>query len=190
MTALKEVWKDISGFEGRYQVSNLGNVKSLPRIVRQEHTQHNHAVDRNIKGCLIHPSDNGNGYKMVLLRLLNQNGKRKRFYVHRLVAEHFIGEIPKGMVVNHIDYNKSNNCVSNLEIVTQAESTRHSAVNMRKPALKSHSKAGAKHIYMRRRGYSVEIVYNKVNYYGGGYKTIEEAIKKRDELYEKIHYYR
>lgn len=94
------------------------------------------------------------------------------------------------MVVNHIDYNKSNNCVSNLEIVTQAENTRHSAINMRKPALKSHSKAGAKHIYMRRRGYSVEIVYNKVNYYGGGYKTIEEAIKKRDELYEKIHYYR
>lgn len=79
MTALKEVWKDISGFEGRYQVSNLGNVKSLPRIVRQEHTQHNHAVDRNIKGCLIHPSDNGNGYKMVLLRLLNQMVSAKDF---------------------------------------------------------------------------------------------------------------
>lgn len=126
MTALKEVWKDISGFEGRYHVSNLGNVKSLPRIVRQEHTQHNHAVDRNIKGRLIHPSDNGNGYKMVLLRLLSQNGKRKRFYVHRLVAEHFIGEIPKGMVANHIDYNKSNNCVSNLELRQKTQDIRQS----------------------------------------------------------------
>lgn len=187
---MREVWKDIKGFEGRYQVSNLGNVKSLPRVVRQEHTQHNHAIDRNIKGCLLKPSDNGHGYKIILLRLLNQNGKRKRFYLHRLVAEHFIGKIPKGMTVNHIDYDTSNNCVDNLEIVSQLDNIRHSICNNKKPKLTTNSKLGEKYIYMRKGRYSVEVSYNKINYYGGAFDTIEEAIKEREKLYEKIHYYR
>ena len=185
-----EVWKDIKGFEGRYQVSNLGNVKSLPRVIRQEYTQHNHAVSRVLKGSELIPSDNGHGYKIILLRLLNQNGKRKRFYVHRLVAEYFIGDIPEGMVVNHIDYDKSNNCVDNLEIVSQLDNIHHSICNMQKPMLTTNNKLGEKHIYIRKGRYSVEVSYKKINYYGGAFDTIEEAIKGREKLYEKIHYYR
>lgn len=185
-----ERWKDIKGFEGRYQISTLGNVKSLPRVVTQEHTQHNHSVDRKIKGGIVKASDNGHGYKIVLLPLLNQNGKRKRFYVHRLVADHFIGPVPKGSVINHIDYNKANNRVENLEIVTQSENVRHSAINMKKPSLHSYSRTGEKHIYIRKKRYSIEVSYNKKCYYGGSASTIPEALVKRELLYNKIGYYR
>lgn len=66
--------------------------------------------------------DNGTGYNQVIYR---SNGARKKYYVHRLVAEVFLGEIPEGMCVNHKDGDKSNNHVNNLEIVTRAENNRH-----------------------------------------------------------------
>ena len=71
------------------------------------------------------PYSNGLGYQAIKLIV---DGKRKQFYVHRLVAQQFIGET-EGKVVNHIDSNKSNNDVSNLEIVTQKENQQHAFRN-------------------------------------------------------------
>lgn len=67
------------------------------------------------------PYNNGLGYKAIKLVVEN---KRKQFYVHRLVAERFLGET-RGKVVNHIDGDKSNNSVSNLEICSQKENQQH-----------------------------------------------------------------
>lgn len=77
----------------------------------------------------------GTGYQQLIYHAKsNENGKiRKKHYIHRLVAEVFIGEIPKGMVVNHIDGDKSNNHVSNLEIVTSYDNNKHARDNNLNP---------------------------------------------------------
>lgn len=93
-----EEWKDIRGYEGRYQVSNLGRVRSLPRKTKTGFR----------KGMILVPMIDKFGYSLV-------NLSRKSYKVHRLVAETFI-ENPQGLkCVNHKDENKTNNCVNNLE---------------------------------------------------------------------------
>ena len=113
----KEEWKDIKDYEGLYQVSNLGNVKALDRVIKdstRERTQH-------IKSHILKPTDNGRGYQIVSL---NKNG-RKNKYVHRLVAEAFIDNPENKKEVNHKDLNKKNNCVDNLEWINQKENKEH-----------------------------------------------------------------
>ena len=96
---MKEVWKDIQGYEGLYQISSLGNVKSLN-------------YNRTGKECILKYGINTNGYLIVVL---SKNGKGKTFAIHRLVAQAFI-ENPENLpCVNHKDENKTNNCVNNLE---------------------------------------------------------------------------
>ena len=95
-----EEWKDIKGYEGRYQVSNLGRVKSL---------NYNRTNREKILSLNKH---NKNGYYSVQL---SKSNVCKRFLVHRLVAESFIDNPNNYKEVNHKDENKSNNCVSNLE---------------------------------------------------------------------------
>lgn len=93
----KEIWKPVLGFEGRYEVSNLGNIKSLTR------------------NKLLKPASN-RGYLFVQL------GKdHKQKYVHRAVYEAFNGQIPEGLQINHLDENKLNNSLSNLSLVTHRE---------------------------------------------------------------------
>lgn len=99
----KEVWKDIKGYEGIYKVSNFGKVYSLPRP--------------KTKGGLLKPQIN-KGYERVTLL---KEKKIETFSVHRLVASHFIENPNKYEVINHIDENKANNSVGNLEWCTQAE---------------------------------------------------------------------
>ena len=93
-------------------------IKSCPKWYITE----NGDVWSNKVGSLMSPTCNGSGY----LQLIYVNkGVRKKYYIHRLVAETFIGEIPDGHTVNHIDGDKRNNDVSNLEIVTRAENNLH-----------------------------------------------------------------
>ena len=99
MTEEKEVWKDIQGYEGKYQVSNLGNVKSLQ--YRNKHEEH-----------LLNKGYQTNGYYFYTLM---KNAKGKNFLIHRLVASHFIPNPDNLPCVNHIDEDKSNNKVDNLE---------------------------------------------------------------------------
>lgn len=106
-----EIWKDIKDYEGLYQVSNTGKVKSLDRIVKdttRERVQH-------LKGKVLKETDNGTGYKLVFL---NKGRKRKNKYVHRLVAEAFLPNPEQLKEVNHKNLNKADNSINNLEWVS------------------------------------------------------------------------
>lgn len=116
-----EVWKPIVGYEGKYLVSNLGNIKSQWYIQHNEFpTPRNQKIFRE---KILSIFDNGTGYKFVYLM---KDGKRKKYYVHRLVAEHFLNKKEGANVVNHKDYNPNNNEVTNLEWCTQRENILHS----------------------------------------------------------------
>lgn len=106
---MEEVWKDIEGFQGCYQVSNLGMVKGLNRYVP---CGKNGGV-RLQKGCILSTSENEKGYLRV--RISRSRKEKYTFLVHRLVAKAFIENQNNYPQVNHIDGNKKNNNVSNLE---------------------------------------------------------------------------
>lgn len=104
-----EIWKDIEGYEGMYQVSNMGRVRALDRVKPNSGGQ-------IAKGHILPQSDNGHGYRFVSLWKFN---KGRRFYVHRLVASAFIPNPNNFPIINHKDENKSNNRYENLEWCTQ-----------------------------------------------------------------------
>ena len=152
MKRLKEEWRDIREYEGLYQVSSLGNVRSLDRIITQSDTQWGKPIKRRIKGQRLTPTDNGHGYKIVGLRRERDGIYVKRnYYVHRLVAESFLGIIGQDEVVNHVDYNTSNNEVSNLQIMTQTENVRYSSKHMCKPKTKHKKTNTGQNIYTVKR---------------------------------------
>lgn len=104
----KEIWRDIQNYEGLYQVSNLGRVKSLNRVsYRQDGTP------LNIKGKIMRLSKN-----TYLYARLQKDGENKHLAVHRLVAEAFIPNPNQHPCVNHKDYNPLNNSIDNLEWCT------------------------------------------------------------------------
>jgi len=105
-----EEWRDITGYGGYYQVSSKGNVRSLDRTIIDST-----GVKRKIKGKQLTPSITNIGY--IQVRLLKK-GHQKSMYVHRLVSKEFIENPMHYKEVNHIDYNKENNCVENLEWCT------------------------------------------------------------------------
>ena len=115
---MKELWKDIKGYEGCYQVSNLGRIKSLDRMTNNQYGEY-FMKGRILKNSIIKDK----GYCRVSLN--NGNGKIST-RVHRLVAEAFIPNPENKPEVNHKDGNKLNNCVSNLEWCTNKENIEHS----------------------------------------------------------------
>ena len=117
---MEEIWKDVIGYEGLYQVSNLGTIKSLSRT-RKNHTNGIACV----KERMLNPSTS-NGYKCVQLR---KNCSGKFIAVHRLVALMFLNNTEDKPTVNHIDGNKLNNVVSNLEWATYTENNIHAIKN-------------------------------------------------------------
>ena len=113
MTEMIEVWKDIVGFEGWYQVSSLGRVKRLKKV----HCNHG---KRNIveREHILKPSKDRKGYLVVVV----SNGiDRKHCKVHRLVAEAFIPNEENKPQVDHINRDKTDNSISNLRWATNAE---------------------------------------------------------------------
>jgi hypothetical protein len=109
---MQEIWRDVKGYEGFYMVSNLGRVKSLDRYVSRGCRYPNKF--QYVKGKILSPNKGGSYLQVVL----NKGGKSKPFLVHRLVAEAFIDNPNNYPCVNHIDENKKNNCVDNLEWCT------------------------------------------------------------------------
>ena len=112
----KETWKDVPGYEGLYQVSNTGKVKSM---------SYGH---HGVPGILT-PRKNNSGYQRVCL--CNADKKHRDRTVHRLVWEVFNGPIPEGLQINHKDENKSNNSLENLEVVTPKQNTNYGTRNIR-----------------------------------------------------------
>lgn len=108
-----EIWKDIKGYEGKYQVSNLGNVKSLQ-------------YKRLGKERILIPYTSNRGYYTVALSM---NSKKTVRTIHRLVAETFVENVEDLPMVNHIDGNKKNNRAENLEWCTQKYNIRHAWEN-------------------------------------------------------------
>jgi hypothetical protein len=109
---IEEVWKDIKGYEGIYQVSNMGNVKSLSRISQTK------TMVRKIKGRLLKPSFDKRGYGTVIL--CHDFKTKKYIRVHQLVAIEFLGHEQCGFdkVIDHINNEKKDNRLDNLQITT------------------------------------------------------------------------
>jgi hypothetical protein len=116
---IDEIYKDIVGYEGIYQVSNFGNVRSLQRLTKRSDN-----VVRTIKEKQLALSKDGTGYNTVCL-FNGKSGETKK--VHQLVAQSFLNHNPCGfkLVVNHKDFNKQNNYIDNLEIITQRQNSNH-----------------------------------------------------------------
>lgn len=119
---MQEIWKKIKGFE-YYEVSNLGNVKSLDK--ESEMIWFIDSPKRIKKGKILKKILKGGAYNVVTFY---DNGFFQK-YIHRLVAEAFIGVIPKTHTVNHIDGNKINNRVDNLEIISYRNNSIHANLN-------------------------------------------------------------
>jgi len=113
-----EVWKDIQGYEGIYQVSNLGRVRSLDRTMVLESGK-----IRRDKGVILKSiKHKTKGYCYVSL---SRGGYFKRFLIHRLVAQSFLENNDNKPQVNHINGDKNNNSVENLEWCTEIENIHH-----------------------------------------------------------------
>ena len=117
-----EIWKDVKGYEGLYQVSNKGNVKALARIVKSRW-----GTDKPLKEKPVCEIVDSLGYSRLSL---SKDGKVKTHKIHRLVAEAFL--IGSGHI-NHKDGNKQNNCVENLEFCTIKQNNNHAFENGLRP---------------------------------------------------------
>ena len=118
-----EIWKDIKNYEGKYQISNLGKVRSL---------LDNRGKCRN-KPIILKPSLNYKGYITINLTKYN---KQKHFFVHRLVAEAFIPNPNNYLEINHKDENKQNNNVNNLEWCTRKYNMHYNGLNKKRNSKK------------------------------------------------------
>jgi len=123
---MEEIWKDIEGFNGKYQISNTNKVKS------------NH-FGRSI---ILKPSLNTGGYNSVCLRL---NNKIKTRSLHRLIMEAFIPNPDNKPCINHIDGNKLNNSIENLEWCTYSENMKHAYDNNLKLPIEGKGEKSSQH---------------------------------------------
>lgn len=157
---MKEEWKIVEGYDGKYSVSNMGNVKSLARQV------YNHTGFINKPERILRQHDDMKGYPRVYF---DKDKKTKFVPVHRLVALAFIPNPENKPQVNHIDGNKHNNCVDNLEWCTNRENQLHAI----RTGLNDHSKYHSGRAY--RAVLQIDLKTNKVI---AEYKSIAEAKQK------------
>lgn len=125
---MQEIWKDIKNYEGLYQVSNLGNVKSLKRYVNT-----NGGAKRIVREKILKPVIDNTGYYVVSLWKENIC---TRTHIHRIVIENFVPNFLNKPFVNHIDGNKLNNCITNLEWCTPQENNVHAYATGLNPSRK------------------------------------------------------
>jgi len=122
---MQEEWRDVVGYEGFYQVSNLGRIKSLQRTRKGRH-----GVCNKSERILALAAGNRKG-SYLMFSAIGSNGNKKTVAAHRLVAKAFIANPDNKPCVNHIDHNRLNNCVENLEWVTAKENAQHALLNGR-----------------------------------------------------------
>lgn len=119
---MQEIWKDIKGYEGYYQASNLGRIRSVDRYVKNKNGYNKR------RGLILSQSEDKDGYPCVVLC---KNTNRKTCIVHRLIAITFFDKDSSTLEVNHIDFNKKNNNINNLELITREENIIHAKINKR-----------------------------------------------------------
>ncbi len=160
-----EIWKDIIGYEGLYQISTFGRVRSLDKTVRTGLVVYRNGkpfTERLIKGRLLRLSMSGKYYRVGLTK----NFRHRTIRVHQLVAITFLNHKPCGhdIVVDHIDNNKLNNNLANLRLVTQRENlSRGRGCSRYVGVSKSHNK------------WRACIYYNGINRRIGTFNTEDEA---------------
>ena len=176
-----EMFKPIEGTDGRYLISNFGNVVSV--YVRRNN--YGKYTERK-KPRQIKTTDNGNGYLIFSTQI---DGIRKSHYVHREVAKAFL-EKPEGKdYVNHKDYNKKNNHVENLEWCTQKENVLYSICNKKPINNGKPGRTGQRYIsYKKRKGLYRVLIKNRVFDIEKHFKTIEQAIEYRDRIMHDVRF--
>lgn len=157
-----EIWKYIYGYENIYEVSNLGNIKSLSRIILLKGKYPFLSKEKILKNHLTE-----NGYLSVSLSI---NGKNYTYLVHQLVAINFLGHSLSDIkiVVNHINFIKTDNNVKNLEITTQRR-------NASRNHIKSTSKYVGVHLDKKSNVWHSKILINKKRIHLGSFKNEIDA---------------
>lgn len=122
---MTEIWRDIKGYEGLYQVSNLGRVKSLERLVKGRYNNLQRCPEKIKQPSERRNKDSKQGY--LALQLYKDN-KAQNCYIHRLVAEAFIPNPQGKETVNHINGDKHDNRAINLEWCTYTENNKHAYI--------------------------------------------------------------
>jgi hypothetical protein len=151
----EQIWIDIVGYEGEYQISNDGQVKSLK------------GGKEKLRSLVL----NNEGYLSVIL---SSNGKTKCYRIHKLVASHFVPGYQPGMVVNHIDEDKTNNVASNLEWVTVKQNTNYGS-SIEKGVATRQSNRG-KSIYCPELDMTFSTQEEAARYFGCGRQYISKVL--------------
>lgn len=167
---MEEMWKDIKGYEGLYQVSNTGKIRSLGRTV-EIIDKNGRKVTRVYPSKILRYARDKRGYCRTSLTL---NGKSTTLIVHRIVAQTFIPNLDNKPQVNHIDGNKENNNVKNLEWCTAKENT--------KKAFEIGLKKKGKDVHNSKPVYQFDMNMNFIR----KYETITEASKETKILHSGI----
>lgn len=171
---MEEVWKPIDGYEGLYEVSNLGRVRSL------EFRNNQTAFSRT---KIMRATDNGHGYLIVGL---SEGSRRKNHYVHRLVAKAFVPNPDNLPVIDHIDHDRSNNVATNLQWLTQKQNVQRSIELMSRPRKKATTNTGEKYISKIKNGkYKVSLAWKR---YWKEFETLEQAMEARDNEFKKAEF--
>lgn len=119
----KEIWKEVNGFEGQYEVSNKGRIRSVDRLVNQQ------GRIQLYKGCIMSPYVNNSGYLMIRL---SKGNKKYSFTIHRIVACAFVANPNNYPCVNHKDEDKMNNNSENLEWCTNKYNINYGTATLRR----------------------------------------------------------
>lgn len=159
---MEEIWKDMCEFDNLYQISSLGNVRSKKRTITFKDGRKKEFPDTNLIA-----SDNGNGYMRVTISYF---GKRKKYFIHRLVAKYFIPNPNNYNQVNHINFKKDDNNIENLEWCSAKMNMLHS----------KHQKRNNK-TYTKD-----EIIISMINDLRDGYSIPETA--RRNNVSYKVAY--
>lgn len=162
---MKEIWKDIKNYEGKYQVSNVGRVKSLER------TSWNGKVMIVNKERILKPRGRKDGTGYLSVMLSDGSSIQKNFEIHILVWDNF-SDVQRDRYKNHVDHsdnNRFNNCFSNLQLLTVRKNVAKAMLFKRKKTSKYIG------VRLHDNRWEANIYYNKKRIYLGCYKTEEEA---------------
>jgi hypothetical protein len=169
---MEEIWKDIKGYEGYYQVSNLGRVKSVARVIQRKSKPY------TVKEKILKARPDKDGYKYLVLCV---NCKTKTTSIHRLVAQAFIPNPDNLPCINHKDENPANNNVENLEWCTYSYNNTYNDLAHRRMKNVDYAKRTANTNWELRKLHT-DFVKRTAN---TDYKAIAEKRKKPVIQYDK-----